>query len=221
MIRPLISLHRAPIFGVIFFAATLVLTVAAACRADETVPVNHKDTITVHLLDGESGKALVHAHVILLGGYDQGDIVHHIWQQEGVTDEQGNLHLTNQMENLPFLQVQVEGRRLCLSDAGKVSFSVELVRRDGVSAPNRCGIVTEKDAAGVLNVFVKSKKSDKNSLGPRMPSETGQSATESPTKDQVPGVTVKDLPLPELDLTPSQPQMESERPACGSAISLI
>jgi hypothetical protein len=40
---------------------------------------------------------------------------------------------------------------------GKASFSVELIRRDGLSAPNRCGTATVEDEPGVFTVFVKEK----------------------------------------------------------------
>jgi hypothetical protein len=151
MIRTLALALRSFIFGI-----AMALLAALSAHADETFPVVHTDPITIHVLDGVSGQPLVHVHVQLLGGYDQNDIDRRIWLEDLLTDDQGEVQLSNQLANLPFLQVRVEKAPLCQSESR--SFSVELMRRDGLSAGNRCGIATVGNTPGEFAVFVKGKK---------------------------------------------------------------
>jgi hypothetical protein len=178
------------------FTVAFALFTASAVRADETFPVDHKEPITIHILDGATGQPLVHAHVLLLGGYDQSDIDHRVWPEETLTDDHGDVHLSNQLANLPYLQVRVEKAPLCQQDAGDSSFSVERIRRDGLSAPNRCGVATVDDAPGVFAVFVKVKKAV-------MKQEFAA------THEVLPGGQVPALPaagqLPQLDFQPELP----------------
>jgi hypothetical protein len=145
-------------------AAVLALLAAAASRADETFPVIHNEPITVRILNGKSGQPLAHFHLILIGGYDQGEIADHLWQEEMLTDEQGRVRLSGQLANLPWLRVELLNGKLCQVKPESVSFSVERIRRDGLSAPNRCGIITAPNAPGLFTVFVKSKGSGKSMM---------------------------------------------------------
>jgi len=145
-------------------AAALALLAAAASGADETFPVIHNEPITVRILNGKSGQPLAHIHLILIGGYDQGEIADHLWQEEMLTDEQGRVRLSGQLANLPWLQVELLNGKLCQVKPESVSFSVERIRRDGLSAPNRCGIITAQEAPGLFTVFVKSKGSGKRMM---------------------------------------------------------
>ncbi|MGD0802377.1 MAG: hypothetical protein ABR906_13785 [Terracidiphilus sp.] len=143
-------------------AAGLALASAALSRADETFPVVHREPITVRILSGENGQPLAHLHLILLGGYDQHDLRRQLYREERLTDAHGQTRLSNQLANLPWLQVWVNKKPLCQANPRAASFSVELIRRDGLSAPNRCGIATVVDAPGVFTVFVKGE--DENAL---------------------------------------------------------
>jgi hypothetical protein len=134
----------------------LALLTASLCGADEVFPVVHNEPITVRLVGGKDGQPLVHAHLILVGGYDENDIRHGLWQQETLTDEQGRARLSKALANLPFLQVWVGKKHLCEANVKTSHFSVELIRRDGLSAPNRCGTAVVEDAPGVFTVYVKS-----------------------------------------------------------------
>jgi hypothetical protein len=135
--------------------ATLALLTAPASGAGETFPLIHNEPITVRVLNGKDGQPLAHLHLTLFAGYDPRDIHDRLWQQETLTDEQGRVQLSSQLRNLPWLQVLVS--KLCQANSRQASFSVERIRRDGLSAPNRCGVVTVQDTPGVLTVFVKGK----------------------------------------------------------------
>jgi len=148
MIRPL----------ALSLAAGMALLTATLCCADETFPVVHNEPITVRILGGKDGQPLAHLHLVLLAGYDQGDLHGQLYRAELLTDAHGQVHLPKQLANLPWLQVWVAKKQLCQANPRGESFSVELIRRDGVSAPNLCGTATVEDAPGVFTVFVKSKE---------------------------------------------------------------
>lgn len=147
MIRPL----------ALSLVAGLALLTASVCGADETFPVVHNEPITVRILGGKDGQPLAHYHLLLIAGYDQSDIHDQLYRQEALTDSLGRVRLSKQLANLPWIQVWVNKKPLCQASPRGASYSVELIRRDGFSAPNRCGMATVDDAPGVFNVFVKSK----------------------------------------------------------------
>jgi len=133
------------------------LALANLCGADETFPVVHTDPITVRVLDGRNGKPIPHAQLTLVGGYDKEDFKRQSWQEAALTDSQGYVHLSNEMANLPFLQVWVLKYPTCQQKPKAAMFSTDEIRRDGLSTPNRCGISTVASTHGVFIVFVNSK----------------------------------------------------------------
>src|ERR1035437_1469055 len=147
MIRPL----------ALSLAAGMALLTATVSGADETFPVVHNEPITVRILSGRDGQPLAHVHLVLIAGYDQSDIHGQLFREEVLSDAHGQARLSNQLANLPWLQVWVNTKPLCQAHARTTSFSVERIRRDGLSAPNRCGTATVEDAPGVFTVFVKGE----------------------------------------------------------------
>jgi hypothetical protein len=137
-------------------AAIAFLTVSN-CVADETFPVVHDDPITVRIVGGINGIPLSNLHLVLIGGYDQSDLHDQLYRREVLTDTFGNVRLPKQLANLPWLQVWVNKMPLCQSNPRKTSFSVELIRRDGLNAPNLCGPVSAQETPGIFTVFVKNK----------------------------------------------------------------
>jgi hypothetical protein len=125
--------------------------------ADEDFPVVHNETITIRILDGVDGHPIPHAHLSLLAGYNQRDLHLEMWHQEALTDDRGRAKLSNALASLPLLQISVDKSPVCEAHAGSATFSVDLIRRDGVSTPNRCGNAISEDAPGVFTVFVKTK----------------------------------------------------------------
>jgi hypothetical protein len=125
--------------------------------AAETFPVIHNEPVTVRILGGKDGLPLAHLHLVVLGGYDQKDLHDQLFRAEVLTDSHGQAKLPMQIANLPWLQVWVATKPLCQAKPRGESFSVELIRRDGLSAPNRCGTAVVEDAPGVFTVFVKGK----------------------------------------------------------------
>jgi hypothetical protein len=152
----------------------MALLSATLSGADETVPVVHNEPITVRILGGKDGQPLAHLHLVLIAGYDRSDMHDQLYRAELLTDAHGQVRLPKQLANLPWLQVWVTKKPLCQANPRGASFSVELIRRDGVSAPNRCGTATVEDAPGVFTVFVKGK-------GKKAAAEMSVAKAEAPT----------------------------------------
>ncbi len=138
-------------------AAGIVLFSAAAYGDVETVPVVHNEPITVRVIGSKDGRPLTQLHLVLVGGYDRNDMHDQLFRRDVLTDAHGRVRLPNQLANLPWLQVWVNKKTLCQANPRKTSFSVELIRRDGLSTPNRCGLAAVEDAPGIFTVFVKDK----------------------------------------------------------------
>jgi len=142
---------------VAYLAAGIALTAAAVSGAAESFPVVHKEPIIIRILGGKDGQPVGRLHLTLIAGYDQSDMHKQLFREEVLTDENGQVRLSNQLANLPWLQVWVGKKPLCQGDPRSASYSVELIRRDGLSAPNRCGTATVENKPGVFTVFVKNK----------------------------------------------------------------
>jgi len=134
---------------------SLALVAAAACCAAESFPVVHSEPITVRIVGGKDGRPLGRLHLTLIAGYDRSDMREQAFREEVLTDAHGEARLSSQMANLPWLQVWVEKKMLCQENPRIASFSVERMRRDGLSTPNHCGMATVEDSPGVFTVFVK------------------------------------------------------------------
>lgn len=137
-----------------------VVLAAPVCRADESLPVVHPEPITIHVFDGKGGKPMAHMHVVLVAGYDDTDLGHALWQTEAITDDDGTVNLPNALKNFGYLHVSVLKRKLCQVSGSPAGFSLDRIRNDGLSTPNRCGTTVVEDKPGVLNVFVKATGKD-------------------------------------------------------------
>lgn len=118
----------------------------------ESFPVEHREPLTVRVLNGQNGQPLVHLQLALSAGYTGADIEKRLWRDEVVTDAAGEARVPRVLSNLPFLRVKVKQAKLC---QGTVTYTVERIRGEGLNAPNHCGFVTVAEAPGVLVVFAR------------------------------------------------------------------
>jgi hypothetical protein len=158
------------------WTAALTLLGAAISGAGEVLPIVHNDPVAVRVVSGRDGEPQARARVVLVAGYDRRDLELGLWREEKLTDAEGVVRLSNALRNLPLLRVNVLKRHGCAADAGAQAVSVEQIRRDGLSASNRCGFAMVKDSPGVLTVFVKGGKSAAKSVKNSRPSPTQTSA---------------------------------------------
>jgi len=135
----------------------LVLLAAAASGAGETFLAVHNEPITIRVLSGKTGLPLIHARLLLVAGYDRRDLRLRMWRGEAFTGLDGNARLPDALANLPFLQIRLARKHLCQADSSAATYSVERIRRDGLSTPDRCGFAAVEDAPGVFIVFAKGK----------------------------------------------------------------
>jgi len=136
----------------------LALAVSAVAWAKEIFPAIHDAPITVLVRSGLDGKPVPRAHLLAVGGYDEQDLRQRLWHEEALTDAEGKARLSDRISNLPFLQVWVAGAPLCQRKPRSESFSVDRVRREGLSTPNQCGFATSVGEPGTFNIFVKPSK---------------------------------------------------------------
>jgi hypothetical protein len=142
-------------FLALSFGAGLALLAVQPCAAVETFPVIHNEPIAIRILSGKNGQPLAHVRLLLVAGYDRRDLQLQMWHEEVLTDGRGIARLPDALANLPFLKIRVLKRRLCHPDSHAAAFSVERIRRDGISTPDRCGSVSGQDSPGLLTVFAK------------------------------------------------------------------
>jgi hypothetical protein len=138
-------------------AAGVALAAVSVSCAAEVFPVVRNEPIVIRILGGKDGQPLARLHLTLIAGYDRRDMNEQLFREEVLTDAHGQARLSNQLANLPWLQVWVEKKTLCQENPRITRFSVELIRRDGLSTPNHCGMATVEDKPGVFTVFVKGK----------------------------------------------------------------
>jgi len=159
------------------FFLILALTLLFPTRhasAQMFFPVIHPEPITVRIVDAQDGRPRAHLHVALVAGYDRNDVERHLWREEAVTDENGEIRLPGTLLNLPWLGVLMPKWNTCKSDPRIQAFSVERMRNDGFSAPNRCGTVTAIQQPGLLTVFAQDRKTGhKESVGSGVASALG------------------------------------------------
>jgi hypothetical protein len=158
----------------------MAILAAAVCSADEVFPVVHKEPIAVRILEGKTGTPQARVHVVLVAGYDRRDLDRGVWREEAVTDEAGKVQLSEGLKNLPLLRVEVLKRGACAPDAGDAAISVERIRRDGLSAANRCGTFVATDAPGILSAKAATELAKLSPEGLAAQAHTGAALKNSP-----------------------------------------
>ncbi len=186
----------------IWVGVAMALLGAAVCWADEVFPVVHPEPIAVRVLEGKNGTPQARVHVVLVAGYDRRDLALGLWREEAVTDAAGMVHLSDALRNLPLLRVEVLKRGSCAADGGGSALSVERIRRDGLSAANRCGTFVAVGMPGVLAVFVKEKKAGakvvQSPVKPASAQPSVQGTSETALKNAVPVPSLTDVEVEQV-----------------------
>ena len=144
-------------FSLAFSILALALFSLSA-TAQTSIPVDHKEPIVIHIVDGQDGHPIAHLHLALVAGYDRRDLERHLWVEDGMTDEHGDIRLPSTLMNLPWLRVWMPKSSMCKADSGAETFSVERMRNDGLSSANRCGTVAVGERPGVFTLFAQERK---------------------------------------------------------------
>jgi hypothetical protein len=140
--------------SIAIFWAGLTLGCGSCFGAGQAIPVDHREPITVRVMNGKNGLPLAHLHLTVIAGYDDRDIRHQLWEEEVSTGNSGEVRLPQGLVDFAFLQVLLRNAKACQKDSRQL-YNLERIRNDGFSAPNDCGIVHVLDASGVLTIFAK------------------------------------------------------------------
>ncbi|MGD0787323.1 MAG: hypothetical protein ABR898_05010 [Terracidiphilus sp.] len=135
----------------------MFLLAVPASGAGETFPVVHSEPIAIRVVSGKTGQPMVHARLLLAAGYDRRDLQLKMWHEEAVTGLDGKARLPDALANLPLLQIRLARKHLCQADSHAATYSIERIRRDGLSTPDRCGYATVEDAPGIFVVYAKGR----------------------------------------------------------------
>ena len=151
-----------------------IASTAVCCRS-QSIPVAYDGPVTLRVLSGLDGVPMANLHMVLYGGYDGQEIRGQDWREEVLTDEKGEARLSKQAINLPFIQawpvstakkkmmgLMGGGMQTCQDNPRKDKFSMERILRDGLSTPNRCGIIQAENEPGVFTVYVRDRKITKD-----------------------------------------------------------
>jgi hypothetical protein len=200
-----LRLRRAIFLLAFCLGAPLHLHAFQVRGADEVFPVVHDDAITVRILDGSDGHPIAHARLSLIAGYNRRDLHLAMWHDDVSTDDHGIARLPNALANLPLLQIGIAKQQICQAGSGSAIFSVDLIRRDGLSTSNRCGKASSENAPGAFTVFVKSKLHTPKPPKPIKPCKASKPAA-APAPASAPAAPAIPAPaIPAPASTPIQP----------------
>jgi hypothetical protein len=142
-------------FCPVFFYFATALPGVAQLVSIESFPVDHKEPITIRVLDGKDGQPIANLRLILLAGYTESDIAHRFWHEEAVTNAFGETRLPRPLVNFPFLQAVTVRAKLCQATAHGELYKIGRIRSEGWSAPDHCGFIHAADESGVLTLFAR------------------------------------------------------------------
>jgi len=175
----------------------LAIGLSSIAWANEIFPAVHDASITVQVRSGLDGKPVPEAHLLAVAGYDEQDLRQQTWHEEALTNAEGKAHFSSRISNLPFLQVWVSNAALCQRKPRSEAFSVDRIRRDGLSTPNQCGFVTSVDEPGIFTVFVRpSRKLLSPKSIPLISGSSAQPEASSPTPAAAPAPVPSSVPSP-------------------------
>jgi len=149
----------------ILILALALLFPSRHAAAQMFFPVVHPEPLTVRVVDAQDGHPQAYLHVALVAGYNRNDVERHLWREDLITDEHGEVRLPATLLNLPWLGILMPKASTCRSDPRAQAFSVERMRQEGMSAPNRCGALTVGARPGVLTVFAQDRKEGRRNHG--------------------------------------------------------
>jgi hypothetical protein len=161
------------------------LPLAAQLASVEAIPVDHKEPITIRVLDGRDGRPIPNLRLALRAGYTENDIARRFWREEAMTNADGEARLPSTLANFPFLDAILARARLCQSSADGAVYKIGLIRSEGWLAPNHCGVVAIENQPGVLTLFATQRGKPETSSAPE-PSTIGQPLNFSPASSGAP-----------------------------------
>lgn len=131
----------------------LLLSIVAGLCASQAW--SQARSITIHAVDGRTGKPLAAQRLIVFGGTSEDKLHFHESAFESMTDVQGFASLSIG-QNIKFIQVWTDGLTLCQAKPNLNSFAVDAIESGGLATTNNCGSLILAPTAGVFTVFARA-----------------------------------------------------------------
>ncbi len=118
-------------------------------------PVQTGSKITIHVLDGKSGKPISNEHLLIFLTNDKG-----VPQTEHIdrrTDTDGLVVLSSKDVPFRFIQVWVDWHVLCVKRPNSVVYAISEVLEQGIISQDECGGIKVQPEPGDLYIFARSR----------------------------------------------------------------
>jgi len=132
-----------------------VFGIIVCLMSNVQVPTAQEKNIIIRVMDGRNGKPMANMHLMVSLGSSQEDVRELKSHVDLQTDLNGVALLSIDESTISRIQVWVDWHTLCQETPNTKSFSIEEIRKSGLSTPNNCGSVTREKAPNHLTVFAR------------------------------------------------------------------
>ncbi|HZP24740.1 MAG TPA: hypothetical protein VFB04_14930 [Terriglobales bacterium] len=114
--------------------------------------------ITVHVLDGRTGKPMSDQHVLVFTGLSSDAVKTHAQHTSVTTDKDGVGMLTIYPAETQWLQVFADSRVLCYPNPNQSTFSVSDILSKGLVTSNDCSALVREPSPGHFIIFARPSR---------------------------------------------------------------
>lgn len=112
------------------------------------------DDIAIQVIDGRTGKPLMHQHILVFGGKTEREAEQQQSHYELTTDEKG-LAILSLSKRVQWIQVWVDWNSLCQNKQLKRNFSITEILASGLNSINSCSSISLNKIPGRLTIYVR------------------------------------------------------------------
>ncbi len=112
------------------------------------------DDIAIQVIDGRTGKPLMHQHILVFGGETVREAEQQQSHDELATDDKG-LATLSLSKRVQWVQVWVDWNSLCQNKQLKKDFSIAEISATGLNSINSCSSVSLNKIPGRLTIYVR------------------------------------------------------------------
>lgn len=110
--------------------------------------------VVIQVIDGRTGKPLMHQHILVFGGKTEEEATEHQSHYELTTDDQGLADLSI-VKKFQWVQVWVDWHILCQNKELKKNFSIAEISTTGLNSINTCSSRSVTKIPGRLTIYVR------------------------------------------------------------------
>ena len=112
------------------------------------------DDIAIQVIDGRTGKPLMHQHILVFGGETDREAEQQQSHYEPTTDDKG-LAILSLSKRVQWIQVWVDWNSLCQNKQLKRNFSIAEISASGLNSINACSSISLNKIPGRLIIYVR------------------------------------------------------------------